>query len=77
MVYSDGTVSDEEIAYQLANIDATKGPAIIAALTILSVLATIAIVLRFVVRWNTKAQYRFDDWTILSAYVSMELSRTR
>lgn len=72
MVYSDGTVSDEEIAYQLANIDATKRPAIIATLATLSVLATIAITLRFIVRWNTKAQYRLDDWTILGAYVSLK-----
>lgn len=77
MVYSGGTVNDEEIAYQLANIDATKAPAMIVALATLSILATIAIVLRFIVRWNTKAQYRLDDWTILGAYVRLNQSRKR
>lgn len=73
MVYSDGTLTDEEINYQLSHTNDSKIPSIIATLSILSVLATISVFLRFLVRWHTTAGYKMDDWTILVAFVRHDL----
>lgn len=69
MVYSDGSLTEEEINYQLAHLNESKIPSIIATLAVLSVLATISVFLRFIVRWHTTAEYKMDDWTILVAFV--------
>lgn len=81
MVYSDGSLTEDEINYQLARINESKIPSIIATLSILSVLATISVFLRFLVRWHTRAGYKMDDWTIFVAFVrtrfhSVEESRS-
>lgn len=69
IMYSDGTLTEEEINYQLARINESKIPSIIATLSVLSALATISVFLRFLVRWHTTAGYKMDDWTILAAFV--------
>lgn len=69
MVYSDGSLTEDEINYQLARLNESKIPSIIATLSILSALATISVFLRFLVRWHTTAGYKMDDWTILVAFV--------
>ena len=68
-MYSDVQLSDAEIAYQAAHTHDTKGPSIIAANAVLAVLATMAVTLRFVVRWHTKSRLKADDYTIFLAWV--------
>lgn len=68
-MYSDQGFSDAEIAYQLAHINETKAPSIVAAVAVLSVLATIAIVLRAFVRWQMKSDFLTDDYTLFCAWV--------
>lgn len=68
-MYSDVKLSDAEIAYQAAHIHDTKGPSIIATNAVLAVLATIAIGLRYIVRWHTKSKFMADDYTIFLAWV--------
>lgn len=68
-MYSDDTFSDAEVAYQLAHITESKAPTIIAAIAALVVLATIAIGLRFFVRWHMKSGLQADDYTIFGAWV--------
>lgn len=62
-------LSEDEIAYQAAHLHDTKVPAILATYAVLSVLATIAIVLRVVVRSFTNSKLLADDWTIFIAWV--------
>lgn len=59
----------EALAYQLAHIDDDRGPQLLAANSVLTVLATVAITLRFLVRWKTKTGIKADDYTILLAGV--------
>lgn len=47
-----------------------RGPEIVAATATLTVLATIAVILRFLARRIAKAPYGIDDWLILVALVS-------
>lgn len=68
-MYSDDNFSDADVAYQLAHITETKAPTIIAAIAALVVLATIAIGLRFFVRWHIKSGFQADDYTIFGAWV--------
>lgn len=68
-MYSDEGFSDAEIAYQLAHINETKAPSIVAAVAVLSVLATIAIFLRAFVRWQMKSDFLTDDYTLFCAWV--------
>lgn len=77
MVYSDGSLTEEEINYQLARINESKIPSIIATISVLSVLATISVFLRFLVRWHTTAGYKMDDWTILAAFVRIRFCSCR
>lgn len=77
MVYSDGSLTEDEINYQLAHINETKIPSVIATLSVLSALATISVFLRFLVRWHTIAGYKMDDWTILVAFVRNIISFCR
>lgn len=69
MYSSESGFSDAEVAYQLAHITETKAPSIIAAAAVLTVLATIAVVLRFYVRWHMKSGVKADDYTIFCAWV--------
>ncbi|KAL8869306.1 MAG: hypothetical protein Q9174_004369, partial [Haloplaca sp. 1 TL-2023] len=48
-------------------LDQTRGPEVVAAITVLTVLATIAVALRFLARHVARAQYGWDDWTMLFA----------
>lgn len=68
-MYTHESLSDADVAYQLAHITETKVPSIIAAIAALVVLATIAIALRFFVRWHIKSGFQADDFTIFSAWV--------
>ncbi|KAL8964538.1 MAG: hypothetical protein Q9183_004385 [Haloplaca sp. 2 TL-2023] len=47
----------------------TRGPEVVAAVTVLTVLATIAVALRFLARHVARAQYGWDDWLMLLALV--------
>lgn len=67
--YADVGLTDEEAAYQLAHIRDTKAPSIITSVVILSVLATIAVTLRLLVRWRTKVGFGADDYLITIAAV--------
>lgn len=69
MVYSQEGFTDAEVAYQLAHAAETKAPSIIAAVAVLSVLATIAIAMRILVRRQRKSGLKADDYTIISALV--------
>lgn len=68
-MYSDDNFSDADIAYQEAHINETRAPSIIAAIAVLSVLSTVAIVLRVFVRWHMKSGFKTDDYTIFGAWV--------
>lgn len=57
------------IPYQLAHLHDTRGPATIAACAVLSVLSTLAILLRILVRRQTKAKFEADDYTIFVTLV--------
>lgn len=68
-----GVLSDVEgngnVDYQLAHIHDTLAPATVAACAVLSVLASIAIFLRILVRWRTRAGFQADDYTIFVTVV--------
>ncbi|MCJ1463353.1 hypothetical protein MMC07_001960 [Pseudocyphellaria aurata] len=68
-MYAATGFTEEEVAYQLAHINETKAPSIIAAVAVLSVLATIAIMLRVLVRWYMKSGFQADDYTIFCAWI--------
>lgn len=71
-----GVLSDQEgagnIDYQLAHIHETRANTLIAACASLSVLASIAIFLRILVRWRTRAAFKADDYTIFVTLVCFE-----
>jgi hypothetical protein len=67
--YADVGLTEEEAAYQLANLDDTKAPSIIASVFVLSVLSTIAVGARLAIRWRTKAGFKADDYLIVVAGV--------
>lgn len=67
--YADVGLSDEEAAYQLAHLDDTKAPSIIASVVLLALLATIAVGLRLAIRWKTKTGFKIDDYLIIVAGV--------
>jgi hypothetical protein len=67
--YTDVGLSDEEAAYQLAHLDDTKGPSLIAAAVILALLSTIAVAVRLAIRWRTKVGWKADDYLIVVAGV--------
>lgn len=67
--YADVGLTDEEAAYQLAHLNESKGPSIIASVVVLALLATIAIALRLAVRWRTKVGFEVDDYLIVLAGV--------
>ena len=68
--YADVGLTDEEAAYQLAHLDDTKAPSIIASVVILALLATIAVGIRLVIRWRTRVGFGPDDYTVVLAGVS-------
>ena len=53
------------------DLSASKGPQILAAVATTYVLATIAVILRFVSRRISKAQLWWDDWLIIIALVNV------
>lgn len=48
----------------------TRVPEIIGAVTVLTILAVAAVILRFLARSSTTARYGVDDWLILFALVN-------
>lgn len=60
-----------EVQYELAHLGETKAPSIMAAMGSFSTLATIAILLRILVRWRNKSGFKADDYTIFVAFVSI------
>lgn len=60
------------IPYQRAHLDDTRGSITIAACAILSVLSTLAIFLKVLVRRQTKAKFGADDYTIFVTLVCIE-----
>lgn len=53
-------LSPAEKAYQIAHIHEDKTPTIIAAISVLSALATIAVFLRALVRWRVNAKFQAE-----------------
>ncbi|KAL8893717.1 MAG: hypothetical protein Q9192_004995 [Flavoplaca navasiana] len=51
------------------SLDANRVPEIIGAVTVLTILATIAVVLRFFARSVQSAQYGYDDWLMVVALI--------
>ena len=51
------------------SLGANRVPEIIGAVTVLTIMATIAAVLRFVARSVQSAQYGYDDWLMVVALV--------
>lgn len=68
-------MSSDQVAYQTAHIHEDKRINIIAATATLSVLSTLAILLRIVVRVKTRAGFQTDDYTIFAAGVSVNQTR--
>lgn len=58
-----------EVQYELAHLGETKAPSIMAAMGSFSTLATIAILLRILVRWRNKSGFKADDYTIFVAFI--------
>lgn len=50
-----------------------RGPEIVGALTTLTIIATIAVILRFLARRVSGSLYGWDDWLILFALVCTSL----
>lgn len=75
--YADVGLTDEEAAYQLAHLNDSKAPSIIASVVILAVLATIAVGLRLIIRGRTKVGYGADDYLIVVAGVRRKKSNPR
>lgn len=63
------SMSAEEYAYQIAHIHDDRRPKIVAAIVVLMLLSSIAMLLRLVVRFRTKARLQADDFTVFLAYV--------
>ena len=57
------------VAYQLAHIYDNRGPSTVISVAVLSVLATIAVVLRVMVRWRTRSAFGTDDHLIFLTLV--------
>ena len=51
-------------------LNENRGPAFVAAITILTVLATIVVILRVIARRISKLKFGMDDWLIVLALVS-------
>ena len=64
-------MSPEQVAYQTAHIHEDKRINILAAVSILSALSTLAILLRIYVRRKTRAGFHADDHLIFAAGVSV------
>ncbi|MCJ1464422.1 hypothetical protein MMC07_003035 [Pseudocyphellaria aurata] len=68
-----GVLSSEEgtgnIPYQLSHLKDTRGPLTITACAVLSALSTLAIILKFLARRQTKARFEADDCTIFVTLV--------
>lgn len=67
-------VPADQVAYQQAHIQENNRVKILAAVSVLSVLATLAIFLRVYVRHSTAAGLRTDDYLIFAAGVSVNRS---
>lgn len=65
-------LSLEEAQYELAHLDESKRPTILAALGSCSALATLSIMLRIFVRWRNKNEFKTDDYTVFIAFVRIE-----
>lgn len=63
-------LSPAEIEYELAHLDETKEPSIMAAVGTVSALATISVLLRIWVRRRKKNKFLADDHAIFVALVS-------
>lgn len=64
-------MTDKQIAYQMAHIHEDKGPNTIGAVSVFFALAALAILLRIHVRWNIRAGFGPDEYTIFAAGVSV------
>lgn len=64
-----GLLSPEDIAYQVAHIHEDKRASTIAVVAILSIVSTIAVVLKVAIQWRTRAGLKADDYTIILALV--------
>ncbi|MCJ1463320.1 hypothetical protein MMC07_001927 [Pseudocyphellaria aurata] len=60
-------ISAEQVAYQTAHIHESRRPNVIAAISVLTALSTLAIFLRIHVRWSTGLGFQADDHTIFAA----------
>lgn len=60
------------IPYQRAHLGDTRGPLTITTCAVLSVLSTLAISLKVLVRRQTKAKFEADDYTIFVTLVGIE-----
>lgn len=77
---SNMALSADEIAYQTAHIHESRRVNIVAAISVLCVLSTSALLLRVYVRLTTRVGFEADDYTIFAAGVSFspsDLVRTR
>ncbi|MCJ1423852.1 hypothetical protein MMC29_001737, partial [Sticta canariensis] len=62
-------ISPADLAYQTAHIHKDKRPFTVAALAILSVLSTMAVILKLGIRWRMRAGFKEDDYTIILALI--------
>lgn len=69
MSHSALGLSPEEIANEVAHIHQDKRGSTVAALAILSVVSSIAVALKSVIRRHTRAGFQADDYTIVLALV--------
>ena len=67
---SEFGLSEEDVAYQMAHINDDRRASFIASTAVLTVLSTIAVALRGLVRWRTVAGLGADDYWIFLAWVS-------
>ena len=65
--------STADLAYQTAHIHEDKRPLTVTALAILSVLSTMAVILKLGIRWRMRAGFKEDDYTIILALVYISI----
>ena len=62
-------IPPEQLKYYEEHASDNRQPNLIATITLGLALSCIAVILRFIARWRTRAGYRADDWLILLALV--------
>ena len=65
-------ISEAEVRYYQERASDNQQPNLIATIVLCLALPCIAVFLRFLARWRTKAGFKADDWLIFAALVQFD-----